>query len=65
MKIRELLTPQLIETASAGGTSSGNIASFVGVGGGSKVGTLFGGSYQQKRPGKKQAKKPNESIIRR
>ena len=60
MKIKEIL-----ESASAGATGAGSIASMPMTGGGSKVGTLFGGSYQQKRPGKKATKKPSESIIKR
>jgi hypothetical protein len=41
------------EDASGGGTSSAGIATTPGVGAGSKVGTLFGGTYKQKRTKKK------------
>jgi hypothetical protein len=45
-------------------TSTGGIATVPGVGGGPKVGSLFGGSYAPKTPfvGKKKAK---ESVIKR
>lgn len=58
MKIKELF-----ETAS--GTSAGNIATVIKGGSGSNVGTLFGGSYQQKSAKKPKSKKPRESILRR
>jgi hypothetical protein len=37
------------ENASAGATSAGVIAAVPGTGSGSKVGTLFGGTYKQKK----------------
>lgn len=58
MKIKELF-----ETAS--GMSAGDVATFVKNGSGMSVGTLFGGSYQQKSAKKPKAKKPRESILRR
>lgn len=58
MKIKELF-----ETAS--GTSAGDVATFIKGGSGAGVGTLFGGSYNQKSAKKTKAKKPRESILRR
>ena len=58
MKIKELF-----ETAS--GMSAGDVATVVKNGSGMSVGTLFGGSYQQKSAKKPKAKKPRESILRR
>ena len=60
MKIKELL-----ETATAGGTSAGMGATFIKSGGGADVGTLFGGSYKQTAVPKKKNKSSKESIIRR
>lgn len=45
--------PKVEETASAGATASGAIATTPGVGTGAKVGTLFGGTYKQKKNKKK------------
>ena len=58
MKLKELF-----ETASS--MSAGDVATFVKNGTGMSVGTLFGGSYQQKTVKKPKAKKPRESILRR
>ncbi len=58
MKLKELF-----ETAS--GMGAGDIATVVKGGSGMGVGTLFGGSYQQKSAKKPKAKKPRESILRR
>ena len=58
MKLKELF-----ETAS--GMGAGDVATFVKNGSGMGVGTLFGGSYQQKSAKKSKAKKPRESILRR
>jgi hypothetical protein len=58
MKLKELF-----ETAS--GMGAGDVATFVKNGAGVGVGTLFGGSYQQKSAKKSKAKKPRESILRR
>lgn len=58
MKIKELF-----ETAS--GMSAGDVATFIKSGSGANVGTLFGGSYQQKFAKKPKSKKPHESILRR
>jgi len=60
MKIAEIVT----ESASGGATGAGSIASMPMGGGGSKVGTLFGGTYKQPST-KKKSKKPTESIIKR
>lgn len=60
MKIREIF-----ESASAGATSAGMGASLPMGGSGSKVGTLFGGSYQQKSPKKKGQKSAKESFLKR
>jgi len=60
MKIKELF-----ETASGGGTSAGSVAGVIKGGSGENVGTLFGGSYQQKPAKKLKTKKPLESILRR
>jgi hypothetical protein len=52
MKIVELISNNLNnvkENASAGATSAGSIASVPATGSGSKVGTLFGGTYKQKK----------------
>jgi hypothetical protein len=46
MKSSEFIR-KIKENASAGGTSSGAIASIPSVGKGSQVGSLFGGSYEQ------------------
>lgn len=58
MKIKELF-----ETASSMG--AGDVATFIKGGSGANVGTLFGGSYQQKAVKKPKSKKPRESILRR
>ncbi len=58
MKIKELF-----ETASSMG--AGDVATFIKGGSGADVGTLFGGSYQQKTVKKPKSKKPRESILRR
>lgn len=58
MKIKELF-----ETASSMG--AGDVATFIKGSSGTDVGTLFGGSYQQKSAKKPKAKKPRESILRR
>jgi hypothetical protein len=58
MKIKELF-----ETAS--GIGAGDVATFIKNGSGANVGTLFGGSYQQKSAKKSKSKKPHESILRR
>jgi len=58
MKLKELF-----ETAS--GMGAGDGATFIKGGSGANVGTLFGGSYQQKSAKKPKAKKPRESILRR
>jgi hypothetical protein len=58
MKIKELF-----ETASSMG--AGDIATVIQGGSGANVGTLFGGSYQQKSAKKPKSKKPRESILRR
>jgi len=58
MKIKELF-----ETAS--GMGAGDVATFIKNGTGMNVGTLFGGSYEQKTVNKLKAKKPRESILRR
>ena len=52
MKIVELISNNLNnvkENASAGATSAGVIATVPATGSGSKVGTLFGGTYKQKK----------------
>jgi hypothetical protein len=58
MKIKELL-----ETAS--GMGAGDVATFIKSGSGANVGTLFGGSYQQKRTNKKAQKPAKETLLRR
>ena len=58
MKIKELF-----ETAS--GMGAGDVATFIKSGSGANVGTLFGGTYQQKTVKKPKSKKPRESILRR
>ena len=58
MKIKELF-----ETAS--GMGAGDVATIIKPGSGAGVGTLFGGSYQQKSAKKPKIKKPRESILRR
>jgi hypothetical protein len=58
MKIKELF-----ETAS--GMGAGDVATFIKGGSGTNVGTLFGGSYQQKSTKKPKIKKSRESILRR
>ena len=58
MKLKELF-----ETASS--MSAGDVATVVKGGSGAGVGTLFGGSYQQKTVKKPKSKKPRESILRR
>jgi Na+-driven multidrug efflux pump len=60
MKIKEIF-----EAASDGATSAANIGTMPMQGGGSSVGTLFGGSYGQKTPAKRKPKTRKESIIRR
>jgi len=45
--------------------SAGDVATVIKSGSGAGVGTLFGGSYQQKSAKKPKAKKPRESILRR
>jgi hypothetical protein len=52
MKIVELISSNsnnVKENASAGATSAGSIASVPATGSSSKVGTLFGGTYKQKK----------------
>lgn len=52
MKISEVTSTKqkpVAEDATGGATSSGSIATVPGVGQGSKVGTLFGGTYKQKK----------------
>ena len=52
MKIVELISSNsnnVKENASAGSTSAGVIAAVPGTGSNSKVGTLFGGTYKQKK----------------
>ena len=44
---------------------AGDFATFIKGGTGANVGTLFGGSYQQKAVKKPKSKKPRESILRR
>ena len=44
---------------------AGDVATFIKGGSGAGVGTLFGGSYQQKTVKKPKEKKPRESILRR
>jgi hypothetical protein len=58
MKLKELFEP-------ASGMGAGDIATFIKSGSGAGIGTLFGGSYQQKSAKKPKAKKPRESILRR
>jgi hypothetical protein len=58
MKIKELF-----ETAS--GIGAGDVATVIKGGSGTNVGTLFGGSYQQKSAKKTKTKKPRENILRR
>jgi hypothetical protein len=60
MRIKEIF-----ESASVGATSSALGASMPMTGGGADVGTLFGGTYQQKPQGKKKPKAKKESIIKR
>lgn len=60
MKIKELL-----ENATAGATTAGMGATFIKQGSGANVGTLFGGSYQQKPSSKRKKKTRSESIIKR
>lgn len=61
MKIKDIL----VEFATSMGSS--DVASMPTGGSGANVGTLFGGSYQQKAPSKpkKKKKSPSESVIRR
>lgn len=55
MKITEVIQKQPIaENASAGATASSSIASIPATGKGSQVGTLFGGTYKQKKTKRKQ-----------
>jgi hypothetical protein len=49
MRIFEVISKPIKENASAGATSAGAIASVPATGAGSKVGTLFGGTYKQKK----------------
>jgi len=53
MKINELVTKKTTatveENASVGATASTNIASIPATGSSNKVGTLFGGTYKQKK----------------
>jgi len=60
MRLAEILRKPVKESASAGATGAGAIASTSATGAG-PVGTLFGGSYGQKR----KSKKKSESIIKR
>lgn len=55
MKICDIINKSLNETASAGGTTSGAIATtpFGGMIKRSQVGTLFGGTYKQTKRKKK------------
>lgn len=55
MKINDIVNKPLQETATAGGTTSGAIAT-TPFGGGvkrSQVGSLFGGTYKQPKPRRK------------
>jgi len=61
MRLAEILRKPVKESASAGATGAGAIASTSATGAGPNVGTLFGGSYGQKR----KSKKKSESIIKR
>ena len=54
MKIQELLQKPLKENSTGGATSAGSIATVPGTGAGSNVGTLFGGTYKQKKTKRKQ-----------
>jgi len=49
----------------AGGMGAGSVASVPGVGKGSNVGSLFGGSYSQKNSPFKKTKAKKESVIKR
>lgn len=53
MKINELISKRtnatVEENASAGATASSSVASIPATGNSSKVGTLFGGTYKQKK----------------
>lgn len=60
MKIKEIF-----EAAFAGATSAANVGTMPMQGGGSNVGTLFGGSYGRQTPAKRKPKTRKESIIRR
>ena len=57
MKINDIIQrPDLTEDATGGGTSAGAIATIPGVGTGAKVGTLFGGTYNQPKTKKRKTK---------
>ena len=60
----EQMLGNMVDQSLAETTSAGGVATVPGVGGGPKVGSLFGGSYSPKTPftGKKKAK---ESVIKR
>jgi hypothetical protein len=49
----------------AGGMGTGSVATAPGVGKGSNVGSLFGGSYSQKNSPFKKTKAKKESVIKR
>ena len=59
MKMFEIITEysnkksSFHECATSGGTSAGAIATVPAAGAGAKVGSLFGGSYKQKKAKKK------------
>ena len=55
MKISDIVNKPLQETATAGGTTSGAIATtpFGGMAKRSQVGSLFGGTYKQPKPRRK------------
>jgi hypothetical protein len=51
MKISEVIKfkESPVQESTSGSTSTGSIATVPGVGTGNKVGTLFGGTYKQKK----------------
>jgi hypothetical protein len=53
MKMSEILIKPIKECATSGATASASVATVPGVGAGPKVGSLFGGSYKQKKTKKK------------
>jgi hypothetical protein len=56
MKITDIIRNDILETATSGSTSSGAIATIPGIGPGTKVGTLFGGTYTQPTIKKRKSK---------